>query len=87
MRRRAMRVTAPFKITVCGIGELAAHCEAGVSHVVSILDPDWPMPSAFGAYGEHQSLELRFDDVIERALIRRPQARTIFVTSWLSVAT
>jgi hypothetical protein len=39
--------------------------QAGVSHVVSILDPDWPMPSAFGACGEHQRLELRFDDLIE----------------------
>jgi len=39
--------------------------QAGASDVVSILDPDWPVPSAFGACGEHQRLELRFDDVIE----------------------
>jgi len=56
-----MRATGPFKITVCGIEELTAHCKARVSHVVSILEPDWPVPSAFGAYGEHQRLELRFD--------------------------
>jgi predicted protein tyrosine phosphatase len=56
---------APFKITVCGIEELPNHCEVGVSHVLSILDPDWPVPEAFGAFGEHAKLELRFHDVIE----------------------
>src|ERR1700759_3923618 len=56
---------APFKITVCGIDELAAHCESGASHVLSILDPDHPVPEAFGRFGEHAKLELRFHDVIE----------------------
>ena len=37
----------------------------GVSHVLSILDPEWPVPEAFGAFGEHAKLELRFHDVIE----------------------
>jgi predicted protein tyrosine phosphatase len=55
----------PFRISVCGIDELAGHCAARVSHVVSILDPDWPVPPAFGAFGEHERLELRFHDVIE----------------------
>jgi predicted protein tyrosine phosphatase len=56
---------APFRITVCGIEELVDHCEAGASHVLSILDPDWPVPEAFGRFGEHAKLELRFHDVIE----------------------
>jgi predicted protein tyrosine phosphatase len=56
---------APFSITVCGIEELDGHCAAGVSHVLSILDPGWPVPPAFGAYGEHARLELRFNDIIE----------------------
>ena len=60
-----METAAPFGITVCGIEELAGHCEAGVSHVLSILDPGWPVPEAFGGYGEHARLELRFHDVIE----------------------
>ena len=63
--RVAMQATASFMITVCGIEELTEHCEARVSHVVSILDPAWPVPPALGAYGEHECLELRFDDVIE----------------------
>ena len=55
----------PFRITVCGIDELTGHCEAGISHVLSILDPGHPEPSAFGAFGEHVKLELRFNDIIE----------------------
>jgi predicted protein tyrosine phosphatase len=62
----AMQTTASFKITVCGIEELKEHCEARVSHVVSILDPTWPVPSALHTYREHERLELRFDDVIQR---------------------
>src|SRR5215469_11503268 len=67
-----MAATAPFNVTVCGIDELTVHCEARVSHVISILDPDWPVPTAFGAYGEHQRLELRFDDVIENISGKTP---------------
>ena len=55
----------PFEITVCGIEELAGYCQAGVSHVLSLLDPDHPPPPAFGAFGEHARLELRFHDVID----------------------
>jgi predicted protein tyrosine phosphatase len=55
----------PFAVTVCGIPELGDHCRIGVSHVLSILDPGHPEPEAFGAYGEHTRLELRFFDVIE----------------------
>jgi predicted protein tyrosine phosphatase len=62
---RKVETIAPFGIAVCGIEELAGHCETGVSHVLSILDPDWPVPEAFGAFGEHAKLELRFHDVIE----------------------
>jgi len=60
-----LNTLAPFRITVCGIEELEGHCAAGVSHVLSILDPGWPVPPAFGAFGEHERLELRFYDVIE----------------------
>jgi predicted protein tyrosine phosphatase len=55
----------PFKFTICGIHELPDHSEVGVTHVLSILDPEWPVPDAFGSYGEHARLELRFHDVIE----------------------
>jgi predicted protein tyrosine phosphatase len=55
----------PFELTVCGIEELAGHCEVGVSHVLSILDPGYPEPPAFGSFGEHRRLELRFHDIID----------------------
>jgi predicted protein tyrosine phosphatase len=54
-----------FRTTICGIDELTEYCDVGVSHVLSILDPLASEPPAFGAYGEHARLELRFDDVIE----------------------
>lgn len=60
-----METLAPFRMTVCGIEELAGFCDVRTSHVLSILDPEWPVPEAFGAFGEHEKLELRFNDVIE----------------------
>ncbi len=62
---REAPVARPFKITICGIEELSEHSDANVTHVVSILDPSTPEPEAFGRYGEHAKLELRFHDVIE----------------------
>ncbi len=56
---------SPFGITVCGIEELAGHCSTGASHVLSILDPDHPVPEAFGAFGEHEKVEVRFHDIID----------------------
>ena len=55
----------PFQVTICGIDELGFHCAAGVTHVLSILDPGWPEPEAFGAFDPHRRLELRFHDVID----------------------
>jgi len=55
----------PFHITICGLDELAAHANMRVTHVLSILDPAHPVPEVFGTYGEHEKLELRFDDIID----------------------
>ena len=60
-----MDLLIPFDATVCGIEELHGHAATGVTHVLSILDPDHPVPEAFGAWGEHARLELRFHDIIE----------------------
>lgn len=56
-----------MKITICGIAELGQHCEAGVTHVLSILDPHWPDPEAFGDFPPHRREALRFNDVIALA--------------------
>jgi predicted protein tyrosine phosphatase len=58
-------IDTPFMITVCGLDELAGHAAREVSHVLSILDPTQAEPEAFGAYGEHARLELKFHDIIE----------------------
>ena len=55
----------PFRLTICGIPELDAHCAAGVTHVLSILDPDYADPPAFAAFPPHHRLALRFHDVID----------------------
>ena len=33
-------------LTICGLEELEQHRARGVTHVLSILDPDWPDPQA-----------------------------------------
>lgn len=50
--------------TVCGLEELSGHGAGGVSHVLSLLDPGTPEPSAFGAYGAHRRTTLHFDDCL-----------------------
>jgi predicted protein tyrosine phosphatase len=57
--------TAPFRVTICGIPELAGHRAAGVTHVLSILDPDWPDPPDFAEFPPHRRLVLRFHDIID----------------------
>jgi predicted protein tyrosine phosphatase len=54
-----------YRVTVCGLDELTEHGAAGVSHVLSILDPGAPVPPAFEGFGGDRRLELRFHDVID----------------------
>jgi predicted protein tyrosine phosphatase len=59
---------SPFSVsdlTVCGIDELPGHQSRGVTHVLSILDPEWPDPEAFRAFSPHFRAIFRFHDVIE----------------------
>lgn len=58
----------PYRIIICGLSELAEHAAAGISHVVSILDPTWPDPNDFAHYGPHRRIVYRFDDVLEVGL-------------------
>lgn len=54
----------PQKLTVCGISELPQFTEAGVSHILSILDPEIETPEALGLYSKPLRRELRFHDVV-----------------------
>lgn len=60
-------VLLPFRLTICGLDELVCHNAGGITHVLSILDPDWPEPEAFLAYRPHRRLQLRFHDIIDPA--------------------
>ena len=54
-------------LTVCGMDELNYHSSRGVTHVLSILDPDWPEPLAFLAFDPHFRATLHFHDAIDPA--------------------
>ena len=52
-------------LTVCGLDELDAHADRGVTHVLSIVDPGREDHPAFARYGAPRRLTLRFNDEIE----------------------
>jgi predicted protein tyrosine phosphatase len=52
-------------LTICGIDELPEHGPRAVTHVLSLLDPNWPELTSFGSYGEHRRTTLRFHDIID----------------------
>jgi predicted protein tyrosine phosphatase len=52
-------------LTVCGLDELDRHSERGVTHVLSILDPEWPEPKALQDFEPHARVTFRFHDAIE----------------------
>jgi predicted protein tyrosine phosphatase len=55
-----------FNLTICGLEELAGHCQArGVTHVLSILDPGFPEPDSIRDFDLERRLRLHFHDVIE----------------------
>jgi predicted protein tyrosine phosphatase len=50
---------------ICGLDELIGYQGRGVTHILSILDPEWPDPAAFQAFDPHFRATLRFHDAIE----------------------
>lgn len=68
----------PFRITICGLSELCHHGAAGVSHVLTILDPGWPDPPDFAAWAPHRRTIWRFHDIIgEAEELAAPQAADV----------
>lgn len=59
-----MQSLAISTLTICGIDELPAQSERRVTHVLSLLDPDRAELDAFGTYGEHHRVTLRFHDIL-----------------------
>jgi len=60
-------VLLPYPITICGLAELCEHEAAGISHVVTIIDPDFPDPDDFLRYLPHRRVLWRFHDTIHEA--------------------
>jgi predicted protein tyrosine phosphatase len=58
--------------TICGIDELDGHAAAGVTHVLSLLDPGWPEPSSLAGLGARRRLDLRFHDIVDALPGLRP---------------
>ena len=54
-------------LTICGIDEIPQHGPRAVTHVLSLLDPQWPDLTGFQDYGTHRRTTLRFHDVIDPA--------------------
>ncbi|MCO5091419.1 protein-tyrosine-phosphatase [Bosea sp. (in: a-proteobacteria)] len=60
-----MKTLAISTLTICGIDELPGNSAREVTHVLSVLDPDRAELEAFGSYGEHHRVTLRFHDIID----------------------
>ena len=58
-----IRSLVRYDISICGIQELPLFLEAGVSDVLSIIDPAEPEPGAFASFAPHRRRTLRFDDL------------------------
>jgi predicted protein tyrosine phosphatase len=68
MLRASTMKPSPFPaFAICGLDEIIGHQSRGVTHVLSILDPEWPDPEAFQAFDPHFRATLRFHDAIEQA--------------------
>jgi predicted protein tyrosine phosphatase len=61
----SMKPVSISLLTICGLEELEHHSARSVTHVLSILDPEWPDPQAFAGYDPHHRTILRFHDAIE----------------------
>ena len=53
----------PFRLSVCGLAELADVAQVGPTHVVSILDPETPEPEVLARFSDRARARLRFHDV------------------------
>jgi len=67
-----LKVDRPFAASICGIDELDGFSAAGVTHVLSLLDPGWPAPENLAAFARHSRLDLRFHDIVDALPGLRP---------------
>lgn len=55
----------PVKISICGVRELDGFAGAGISDVLSILDPEQAVPDSFTRYAPHRRTTMRFHDIVQ----------------------
>ncbi len=67
-----MTVIALTDLAICGIDELPEHNRGSFTHVVSLIDPDWPDISAFETFDAHERIIFRCHDIIEPLPGMRP---------------
>ncbi len=61
-------------LSIAGIDELSGYEGRGVSHIVSLIDPEEPTPAAIPRLGGRSHLMLRLHDVIDaHAELRAPE--------------
>jgi predicted protein tyrosine phosphatase len=64
---------AAFRVRIGGIDDLDGLRGAGVTHVLSLLNPGWAEPEPFRAFPPHRRLDLRFHDIVDPLPgLRRP---------------
>lgn len=54
----------PARLTICGLSELPTFTASGVTHVLSLLDPQAPEMTLFKSFGPIHRKEIRFDDIV-----------------------
>jgi predicted protein tyrosine phosphatase len=65
-------------IVICGLEEMDCTLDESVTHVISILDPDYQEPAGMARFADPHLLRLRFHDVIERLpMVSPPDAEHI----------
>ncbi len=54
----------PYKVTICGLGELPGLCNGDVTHLLSLLDARHPVPESLNTLDGVDRELLHFDDVV-----------------------
>ena len=54
----------PFKVSICGLEEIEEFAGAGVTHVISLLDPGWPDPDGWAALGAVEHHRFHMHDIV-----------------------
>ncbi|HLZ65193.1 MAG TPA: protein-tyrosine-phosphatase [Aliidongia sp.] len=71
----------PFEISICGIEELPPFERRGVTHLLSVLDPEYPEPASLELLNPTRRLLLRFHDSIDarpgEILVQRDHVRQV----------